>query len=181
VVEALGNIGDFIGGIGVVATLLYLAVQVRQNSKSVRSASAQAMLSALSQTITTIGASHRSAWVFTKGQLDPDGLSEDEAAQFAHQILGWFRVIEQAFYQHRLGGLDSDLWNGYVAQVDSLVQSPGVQRWWSVRGPVFHAEFREFIDRLQSNPSVPSGAATLDVLLGRTPADAQEGPAADST
>ena len=30
---ALGNVGDFIGGIGVVATLLYLVVQIRQNTR----------------------------------------------------------------------------------------------------------------------------------------------------
>ena len=30
--EALGNIGDFVGGIGVVATLVYLVIQIRQNT-----------------------------------------------------------------------------------------------------------------------------------------------------
>ena len=30
--EDLGNIGDFLGGIGVVVTLIYLALQIRQNS-----------------------------------------------------------------------------------------------------------------------------------------------------
>ena len=168
-IEALGNIGDFVGGIGVVVTLIYLSVQVRQNSRSVRSASAQAMLASLSQTITTIGSSDQSSRVFTKGQLEPDNLNDDEAAQFAHQILGWFRVMEQAFYQHQLGGLDTEIWNGYVAQMDSFMQSPGVQRWWPVRAPLFHAEFREFIDELQSNPSVPGGAATRAALLGQTP------------
>jgi hypothetical protein len=56
--------------------------------------------------------------------------------------------------------------------MDSFMQSPGVQRWWSVRAPLFHAEFREFIDELQGNPSVPGGAATLAGLLGQTPPDA---------
>ena len=32
--EALGNIGDFIGGIGVVITLAYLAVQIRHNTRA---------------------------------------------------------------------------------------------------------------------------------------------------
>jgi hypothetical protein len=31
--EALGNIGDFIGGLGVVVTLAYLAVQIRHNTR----------------------------------------------------------------------------------------------------------------------------------------------------
>ena len=34
--EALGNIGDFVGGVAVVVTLLYLAVQIRQNTRQVR-------------------------------------------------------------------------------------------------------------------------------------------------
>ena len=41
-------------GGGVVVTLLYLALQIRQNSRSVRSASAQAMLGSLGQTISAI-------------------------------------------------------------------------------------------------------------------------------
>ena len=39
--EALGNIGDFLGGIGVVVTLLYLAAQIRQNTKMMRGAARQ--------------------------------------------------------------------------------------------------------------------------------------------
>ena len=31
--EALGNLGDFVGGIAVVVTLIYLALQVRQNNE----------------------------------------------------------------------------------------------------------------------------------------------------
>ena len=34
--ETLGNLGDFIGGIAVVATLVYLALQIRQNTNSVK-------------------------------------------------------------------------------------------------------------------------------------------------
>ena len=34
--EALGSLGDFIGGLAVIATLLYLAIQVRQNTQLLR-------------------------------------------------------------------------------------------------------------------------------------------------
>ncbi len=39
--EALGNIGDFLGGIGVVVTLLYLAAQIRQNTRMMRGTARQ--------------------------------------------------------------------------------------------------------------------------------------------
>ncbi len=35
--ELLGNVGEFVGAIAVVITLVYLAVQVRQNSLQLRS------------------------------------------------------------------------------------------------------------------------------------------------
>ena len=35
VLEDLGNLGDFLGGLAVIATLIYLAVQVRQNSQQI--------------------------------------------------------------------------------------------------------------------------------------------------
>ena len=34
--QDLGNIGEFIGAVGVVASLIYLALQIRQNTKAVR-------------------------------------------------------------------------------------------------------------------------------------------------
>lgn len=40
-VDALGNIGDFVGGIGVIVTLAYLAVQIRHNTRVARAATLQ--------------------------------------------------------------------------------------------------------------------------------------------
>jgi hypothetical protein len=51
VLEALGNIGELLGGIGVVVTLLYLAGQIRQDSRSLKASSGQSVLQALSEPI----------------------------------------------------------------------------------------------------------------------------------
>jgi hypothetical protein len=48
--EALGNLGDFLGGIGVVITLLYLAIQIRQNTRQMRMDAAAARTTALEDT-----------------------------------------------------------------------------------------------------------------------------------
>ena len=37
--EDLGNLGDFLGGIGVVATMIYLAVQIRRNTQAIQATS----------------------------------------------------------------------------------------------------------------------------------------------
>ncbi len=165
-IETLGNLGDFIGGIGVIVTLIYLAGQIRQNSRSVKAASAQAMLGSLGQTLNSIGSSPQTSRVFSLGQLDPSQLDEAEVAQFAHLILGWFRIVEQAFFEHERGGLDSELWEGHVAQLESFMQSSSVQRWWAVRSPLFHPAFRHFIDGMQGNGTVPTLADALHAIRG---------------
>jgi hypothetical protein len=40
--DAPGNIGDLVGGLGVVITLIYLAVQIRQNTATVRASGSAA-------------------------------------------------------------------------------------------------------------------------------------------
>ena len=51
VLEALVNLGEFLGGIVVVVTLLYLAAQIRQNSRSLKASAGQSILQAASEPI----------------------------------------------------------------------------------------------------------------------------------
>ena len=46
--QTLGQLGDFIGGIGVVLTLLYLAYEIHQNSKQTKVAASQSVMQSLS-------------------------------------------------------------------------------------------------------------------------------------
>ena len=46
IAQLLGNLGEFIGAIVIVATLIYLAMQVRQNTNALHAQSRQSLLSA---------------------------------------------------------------------------------------------------------------------------------------
>jgi hypothetical protein len=49
--ESLGNIGDFVGGLGVVLTLAYMAVQIRKNTATTRVQTVQHLLTTNSESI----------------------------------------------------------------------------------------------------------------------------------
>ena len=44
--EAIGATGEIIGAVGVIVTLVYLAIQIRQNTASLKSSTLQARLEA---------------------------------------------------------------------------------------------------------------------------------------
>ena len=44
--QDLGNIGEFVGAIGVIASLVYLAIQIRQNTRTLRAATYESLAQA---------------------------------------------------------------------------------------------------------------------------------------
>ena len=131
-----------------------------------KAASAQAVLSTLAQSISSISASSASSRVVILGQIDFDQLSDDEQLQFAMWLLGWFRIFEQAHHQYRAGVLDPALWEGHAAQMESTIQSPVVRRWWAVRRALFDPESRRFIEELPTNGRVPGLPEIIAALKG---------------
>jgi hypothetical protein len=52
--QNLAYLGEFVGGVAVIITLLYLALQIRQNSKIVRAAAYQSLNEASARVLRTM-------------------------------------------------------------------------------------------------------------------------------
>ena len=88
--QDLGNIGEFVGAIGVVASLIYLALQIRQNSYQINQNTNSVLGSVelenarlASDWLVTIAQNPQLGRVWSLGLSDPTKLTEDEAVQFA--------------------------------------------------------------------------------------------------
>ena len=80
--EQLGGLGEFIGAMAVLASLVYVARELHENNRSTRQAAMQAAMLA-SQNIMVLPARDRDlARVIRVGTATPDDLTEDEFAQF---------------------------------------------------------------------------------------------------
>lgn len=154
--EALGNFGDFVGGIGVLVTLLYLASQVRQNSQSVRNAAAESVLQAMNSALQTASSSPQVARVIAVGQTNIEDLSEDERSQFLMWLYAWFRVLERGYAHYQRGNIDPDEWSGHTRNLESVMKSESVQKWWPARRLYFGSEFAAMVDGLETDKAAPS-------------------------
>ena len=144
--EALGNLGDFIGGIGVIATLLYLAVQIRTNTQEVRSAS-------LDSTRNSYLESQRSLWrdpelvrIWFSG-LSGEELSDLDGRRFSLMLISVAREWETAFHKSRGGTLDSASWAGMAEEFARTFATPGVQHYWKRIRFGFSPDFVSFAER----------------------------------
>ena len=105
--EDLGNIGDFLGGIGVVITLAYLATQIRANTRSVRSASLDSISTSISEFIDKTAQDPALTKLWFDGLSGTVELSENDDRRFTLLLISLARRGENAFHQSRAGTLES--------------------------------------------------------------------------
>ncbi len=145
----LGALGELIGGVAVVVSLVYLAIQIRDSTKAARASRVQAVLSESQAFLRVIAADTPSARVFRLGLADSGELSEDERAQFTAQLMLMFRNFENMFVQYQLRDRDDLAWQSGVAALERFVGFPGSQKFWSDRSDAYTPEFRKVVDSIR--------------------------------
>jgi len=147
--EAIGSIGEVGGALGVVVTLVYLSLQIRQNTRSSRLASFQSSTELLSQINTTIASNDELADIFTRIYANADtDLTQKERLKFNFINLALFRAWETAFFQRREGLALGQSWQRYEQSIRSQLRVRQVQHWWQNNTFGFTDEFREYVDTI---------------------------------
>lgn len=144
---ALGAIGEIIGAAAVVVSLLYLAGQVRYNSRQIRHAAAQAVLDKLNGLIGHLAFTAGAGDVWTRGLSGLDALESDEdVVRFSSMLLQAFWAYEEVYHYRQAGLIEDWAWTHAKAPIDHFMRAPGFQQWWRIRGDWFGDEFRGFVD-----------------------------------
>ncbi len=145
--EAIGAISETIGAVGVVASLLYLASQVRA---SARASAVEAKLEStrlLNDFIDYLIESPELNDLFLRGLADLDSLSREDYLRFSNMSLKAFWFFSAGHFQFRNGTLDAHEFHEVRTVMRYWLRSPGCRAWWEKLGresvsPVF----RDFVD-----------------------------------
>ena len=140
--QDLGNLGEFLGSIGVIGSLVYLAMQIRQNTRSVRSAAYQAAVASSVDIAAKFASSETLSEAFFKGFRNYETLQGPERHRFGAYAYSLFRSYENLYYQHTQGAIESDLWLGFRNMLQRDIGSSGLAAWWDSQRNVFSPEFQ---------------------------------------
>jgi hypothetical protein len=146
--EDFGNLGEVIGAIAVVISLVYLAVQIRQNTRMVRASAEQAVFESGIEFDRTLVSDPELTRIWHLGRSNPDELTKEEARRFRRLMSMLYRNFENLYFQHQKALVDDHVFavwrEGFFIQ---FYQQPGVLRWWESYGGFFTEEFRGFVER----------------------------------
>jgi hypothetical protein len=148
-IEALGNLGDFISGVGVIVTLIYLAIQIRQNTIATRTDSYQAVVTSASDWSREVSLNGDIADIVMRGAREYESLQPIDRMRFNLAMSSFFRNMEILHSKFRKGAVDADVWSGWANRTLSFLLAPGTARWWELNASAFSPAFQQFL----SNPS----------------------------
>ena len=151
--EQLGGLGEFIGAMAVVVSLIYVAFEIRSNSRSTRLATLQTAMES-SQRIIELPARDRDLTrVIRLGSEDPDSLTEDEYGQFRYWLILSLRSTENLFVQYKSGALDHETWIARAGVVKWMMDTPGGRRVWASTSNRYRVDFQEWMTSSKSPSS----------------------------
>ena len=146
--DAIGAVGEIVGAIAVVFSLVYLGVQIRNQNRESRMASVHEILEGFRTEISAFRNAEL-AELLGKGTRNFEALSDTEKIQFVAMIQGPFRLWEEAYCQHREDRLGIAMWNGIQAQLRDFAATPGCQKVWALRRHTYSEEFRTYVDNVE--------------------------------
>jgi hypothetical protein len=129
-ITELGSIGDFVGSLAVLVTLVYLAVQVGQTKKAFQSASLQNGIATMNQNQQNIAADPEYSEIVLRGFYEHEDLNPTQWFRFGLWLTAMFHVFQQHYLDADKGLGDPRIWAGEQRAMKDLLATPGVARWW---------------------------------------------------
>ncbi|MGR8948212.1 MAG: hypothetical protein ACU84Q_09215 [Gammaproteobacteria bacterium] len=163
-IQDLGSLGELVAAIATVATLIYLAIQIRMNTRATKEAATRSLLLANSEATMAMVSDGDLADILLRGIYDSGELKSPERLRFNGYLFSYYNQVDYAYEIFRAGDLDERTWNKISKEIPAYIGSPGGRKWWSQDRVRFSPEFASYVDNVLDEseppemiPSVPPG------------------------
>ena len=139
--EAAGTVGEIIGSIAVVISLIYVSLQIKHANKQSEIDSLRHTWDGLNQICDRFSESKETASIVNRGRQALSSLDEDERLIFEHMHLRILNTLELWYLQVTQTSKPGDYQEAQLANLRGIVTGylgfPGTRELWSTLRPYF--------------------------------------------
>ena len=154
-IQDLGSIGEFIAAIATLATLVYLAIQIRQNTKQVEESTLATRASAVNTGLQLINTNRLAIYsdedtstIWFRGLADPKSLENLEQQRFRLIFSNALDALFNTYSQTKASGFSPELWEAHISTTRRILDTPGGQWFWSEYSKEYREDFRQEVQRV---------------------------------
>jgi len=154
--ERAALFAEIIGGIAVVVSVIYLALQISDNNRLLRSQSHYNTLDIIQRPFEAMMESDSLAQAIHRCNTEPYEVDESVWLQCSNYYMMLFNGIEYVYYQNLAGTVPPEFWeggNGYFTA--EAAANAGYARFWKETDHAFAKPYHSYVEeRINSNPAM---------------------------
>jgi hypothetical protein len=145
--EMITALAAVIGSIAIVASLLYVAQQMRKATRQMGVESYHSVLSEVDDFCKLVAHDHANADILWRASKGIANLTDAERVRYFAMLFIMFRSWEKAFRYQVEGELDEWTSDVVTRPMADFAMSDGVQEYWALRKRWYAADFRDWVDK----------------------------------
>ena len=161
--EQAASLCQIIGALAVLASLVFVGFQIRQNTRSQKIVAVDSLSAAIAAINVPAMESPALGEALAKAMRDWSSATREQRIIAHYFLFSYFKLSENAWYQQKAKVLDQDQWAGWETQLRLYYHSPGVQAaWWPRRRQAYSPLFQAYL----AGTTPPTDHGSLDELFG---------------
>lgn len=145
--ERWALVGEIVSALAIVVTLLFLLVELRDNTEAIKSQNLQAISDGIRQ-IALATATTPDLAELMYGETDFDTMPKPERYRIFAWITAWLKSAEESYLQYENGVLEQEVWLSRRSNVINLLQEKNLRAAYDALGPgTLVTGFADEIDR----------------------------------
>ena len=147
--QLLGNFGEFLGAVAVVITLVYLTIQVRQNTQAIRFQSGRESASLVADLATFLIQREVVESQIRSLGSDPEKVTDVDLFILENTLFSWLTAIQQDYLEFQSGLHSDDWWQSKQRIIENWLSSEVPRNWWKTVGhEYFTTDFATVINEI---------------------------------
>ena len=139
---------EIVSALGIVVSLIYVGIQVTDNTSAMRSETASNASTEFIDWYTHISSDPELMDVWLRGVTAPDTLDEQQSLRFVFLLHIIMLQFQNNDYLVEEGTLDAKMLSAINNTLATIRGTPGFEMYWSLRRELFNPEYQAFVERL---------------------------------
>lgn len=164
--EAIGAAGEILGALAVIASLLFIGVQIRNNTRATQAAASHNVTDTFISIAKSIAADPELARIWAQQTTDISVLSTNDLQRLIPINVIVLKSFEDAFHHRQMGQMSDEMWDGWQALILTICNYAGIRHYWEQRKTFFSRTFQEFVDNPPPIESISTMSEFIDSAIG---------------
>lgn len=147
-INDLSSIFQIFETVAVVASLIFIAFELRHTRRFSASSSYQALLESVNSFYASLITSEDLAYIYWQGRKDPMSLSNKQRPRFFYLCVQWFCFYENLYLQYAQGFLLRSHFDAWTAAFREDLREPGIAWYWQLEKQDFSEDFQDYVDQI---------------------------------